>query len=400
MNKLLIVAKREFTKVIKTKTFWLSTLFFPIFIVLVSVVSTLSASESEKLIERLRSDETKILIQDDSGLVNKQLFENYYSFTNKKEEAVDKVKNAEFDAYIYIPRDPLTSQSEVYIQDKGLLANGRFNSEASELLKQSVLSHLDSSLIAIVNTPKESTVTVFKDGEVVDSSFSRFVVPIVSVAIYFILTMLATNYLLMSVSEEKENRVIEVVLSTVTPRQLIWGKILGQVLVIITQLIVLLTLCMFAIAGLSTFSTLQIDLSSINVSIPQILVSVVIVILSFLFIAATMVGVGASTPTYKEAQNFSAIFIMISIFPVYFFTIILAEPAGQLAQILSYVPFTSGFILVFRNALDAISPIELISGILALALYAYLAFILAYKLFEKGSMEYGKRLGLKDLRSK
>lgn len=400
MNKLLIVAKREFIKVIKTKTFWLSTLFFPIFIVVVSLISSLSAVESERLIERLRSDETKILIQDDSGIVNQQLFEAMYSFTDQKEEAIEKVKNAEFDAYIYIPQDPLTSKSEVYIQDKGLLANGRFNSEASELLKQSVLSHLDSSLIALVKTPNESTVTVFKDGEVVDSSFSRFVVPIVSVAIYFILTTLATNYLLMSVSEEKENRVIEVVLSTVTPRQLIWGKILGQVLVIITQLIVLLLLCILAIAGLSTFSTIPIDLSNINISIPQILVSVVIVILSFLFIAATMVGVGASTPTYKEAQNFSAIFIIISIFPVYFFTIILAEPAGQLAQILSYVPFTSGFILVFRNALDAISPIELILGILALALYAYLAFVLAYKLFEKGSMEYGKRLGLKDLRSK
>jgi hypothetical protein len=61
---------------------------------------------------------------------------------------------------------------------------------------------------------------------------------------------------------------------------------------------------------------------------------------------------------------------------------------------------TSGLVLIFRSSLNALEPIEIVLGLGALVIYAYLSLVLAHKLFEIGSLEYGKRLGLKEIRGK
>jgi ABC-2 type transport system permease protein len=402
MNKILIVAKREYFKVIKKRTFWLTTLLFPVFIVIVSLISGLSAQAADDLGKKLREEENDIVIVDDSGLINQEIYKDFYQFEEDKDIELQRVETAEIDALLYFPSDLTNNKLEIYIQDKGLFANTRFDTEGQELLKQSILLNLPPELNQLVNKTPESTVTVYSEGEVVDASFNRFVVPIVFTAIYFTLTMFATSYLLMSVSEEKENRIIEIVLSTVSPRQLVWGKILGQVAVVITQVTVLLILSLVALIALSKFGGpgLPFDLSQVTVSPMQVIVSLAIVILSFLTIAGVMVGAGAVMPTYKEAQGLSTVFVILSVMPLYFFTILLAEPSGNIARALSYVPLTSGLVLIFRISIDALTPFEIVTGVGALVIYAYLSLVLAHKLFELGSLEYGKRLGLKEIRGK
>ncbi len=402
MSKIYIVAKREYLKVVKKKSFWLTTLLFPVFIVIISLISGISAQATEDLGKKLREEENTIVIVDDSGLVNKEAYAEYYTFSESKGVEVEKIRNAEIDALIYFPEDLTNSKLEIYIQDKGLFGNTRFDSEGQEILKQSILLNLPTELNLLVNKTPASEVTVYSEGEIVDASFNRFVVPLVFTVIYFTLTMFATSYLLMSVSEEKENRIIEIVLSTVKPRQLVWGKIIGQVAVVITQVTILLLLSVVALIALSSIAgaSIPIDLSKVVVSPMQIIVSVFIVILSFLTIAGVMVGAGAVMPTYKEAQGLSSVFIMLSVIPLYFFTIILAEPAGTISQILSYVPLTSGLVLMFRISVNALTTIEIITGVGMLVVYAYLSLVLAHKLFELGSLEYGKRIGLKEIRGK
>jgi ABC-2 type transport system permease protein len=402
MNKTYIVAKREYLKVVKKKTFWLTTLLFPIFIVVISLISGLSAQATEDLGKKLREEENDIVIVDDSGLVNKDVYQEYYQFEDSKEVQLERVKSTEIDALIYFPKDLTSDKLEIYIQDKGLFSNSRFDSEGQEILKQSILLNLPIELSMLVNKAPESDVTVFSKGEVVDASFNRFIVPGVFTAIYFTLTMFATSYLLMSVSEEKENRIIEIVLSTVNPRQLVWGKILGQVAVVITQVAVLTVLSLIALIVLSKVGgpSIPIDLSQVVVTPIQIITSIAIVVLSFLTIAGVMVGAGAVMPTYKEAQGLSTVFVILAVAPLYFFTILLAEPSGTIAKVLSYVPLTSGLVLIFRSSLNALEPIEIVLGLGMLLVYAYLSLVLAHKLFELGSLEYGKRLGLKEIRGK
>src|SRR6185369_7067733 len=118
--------------------------------------------------------------------------------------------------------------------------NGRYDGQATEWIKASILTNLPTDLQTAYNA-KFSTQTKAFDtqGQEVDTSGAKLVVPIASIAIYMLLTSFATSYLLMSVSEEKENRVMEIVLSNLKPKELITGKILGQIGVVITQVLIL-----------------------------------------------------------------------------------------------------------------------------------------------------------------
>jgi len=221
------------------------------------------------------------------------------------------------------------------------------------------------------------------------------------------LTTFAVNYLLLSVSEEKVNSVMEIVLSSISSKDLILGKIVGLIGVIFTQVLLLTVLSLVGLVvtsallgGSGSMFDLGSLLGSLNIStgqlIGQIVLGVVFTFSGFFILACTMVGVGAASPTYKEAQSLSSIFVLLSIFPIYFITIIISDPSGDLAKIFSFIPFTASFVLLFRNALGALTLPEIILGVVTLLLYCVIFVVIAFKLFEYGALEYSKRISFKE----
>jgi ABC-2 type transport system permease protein len=202
----------------------------------------------------------------------------------------------------------------------------------------------------------------------------------------------------MSVSEEKENRVIEIVLSTIKSKSLIFGKIIGQVAIVVTQVLFLLLLSLLVLLIFKDSIPIQIDLGDITITLGQILLAGFYAFLSFFILACTMVGVGAAMPNYKDAQSFSSIFIFLSIIPIYFVTTIIADPTGTVARVLSYLPFTNGIVLLFRSTLGALTPFEIILSGAVLILYAVIAVFVAFRLFEIGSLEYSRKITLKEFK--
>ncbi|MFS8130458.1 MAG: ABC transporter permease [Candidatus Dojkabacteria bacterium] len=405
MSKTQIVIKREYFKVVKKATFWASTLLFPILIVVVSLISGFSAQQAEETGKRIAESEkgSQIAIFDEANLINRSLFltpegTSSARFIINKEEGIKDVKTGTNPAFIYYPKDAVSgSKIEIYVSDKGLFGNTRYDAQATEWIKASILTSLPADLQAAYNSKYSTQTKAYgTDGQEVDTSAAKLVLPIASIAIYMILTSFATSYLLMSVSEEKESRVMEIVLSNMKPRELITGKILGQIGVVITQVLILGSLSGIALLIFKNNINIGFDLSTVSFTFGQLLVAIFYTILSFFILACVMVGVGAAMPSYKEAQSFSSIFIVISVIPFYFVTLLLADPSGTIAQILSYFPLTSGLVLLFRNALGVLTPIEIIVSSIVLLVYAYIALYLAFKLFEFGSLEYGRKISWKD----
>lgn len=213
------------------------------------------------------------------------------------------------------------------------------------------------------------------------------------------LVSFATSYLLLSVSEEKENRMIETVLSIVKPSDLITGKIIGQVGIIITQVLLLAGLSFAAYKLTSSTGGLPIDLANIQLDPIQLILAITYVFFGFLFLSAIMVGVGAATPNYKDAQSMSGIFVMLAVIPLYFVMLIMTNPTGELAVITSYLPFTSSIVLLFRNGLITLPLWEIILSIVTQILYCALGIFIAYKLFEVGSLEFSQRISVKSIAS-
>jgi ABC-2 type transport system permease protein len=400
-SKIWIISKREYLKIVTGRSFWAATLLFPLMMVVIMFISVTSQNQLEEKFTKATEEAKLILIVDQSKLidVNSEVFKSQQiKLTDNFDSSFSMVKDGEADALIYFPAD-LRSKStiEVYSKDEGILSISKYNAFATNLLKTNILNEIkDPEKIALYNSNLSFKEKFYKDGAEVDNSITKFIVPIVSIVLYFLFTSFATSYLLLSVSEEKENRMIEIILSSVKPRELIWGKVLGQIAVVLTQMTILILCSIVALKVASNSFPLPFDISAIQINPYQIALAVVYTLFGFIILANTMVGSGAAMPTYRDAQSFSTVFILLSIFPIYGVSFIIADPNGLIAYVLSYFPYSAPVILLLRNALGVLGPVEIILSILVMALYAYITGVLAYKLFEFGALEYNQKISFKN----
>ena len=150
-------------------------------------------------------------------------------------------------------------------------------------------------------------------------------------------------------------------------------------------------------AALKTKLPFDIDFSKIVLDPVAIGLAFFYTFAGYLLYAAIMAGVGAIVPTAREAGGLVAFFMICALSPFYFIAALIADPDGPTAVLTSYFPLTAPLVLVLRNALGALSPIEIAASIAALIAYIVLAFLIAVKLFQLGALEYGQRLSLKRL---
>lgn len=390
--------KREYLKVVKTPSFWLATLFFPIFIIAISLLSGYSGAAFEESLKEAAESADKIAIYDETGIISKEFIVEPFEMVDDFEAALSGVKDEDIDALFVYGENFVEEGIGVYAQEKGLFSMGLFNEIAINLVRQSIIMGLDdpqqiSALVADLWVEE----TLYDSGVESDFSLEQFIIPGISVMLYFILVAFSTSYLLFSVSEEKENRVIETILSVVKPRELILGKLLGQVGVVLTQLFTLILLAFVGLRLTEGTMPIEIDWSSVEINLGQILLAVFYTATGFLVLANMMIAVASAVPSYKEAQSFSSVFIIASIAPMWFIMSIFAEPSGTLATALSFVPFTSSFILLFRNALGELETVQILLSILVLSFYVWASFYIAFKTFELGSLQFGRNVSIRKI---
>lgn len=398
LEKIKIVAQREYLKMVKSKAFWISTLMIPALMVVISLISGFSGESLEKKLKDDAANASGMIVLDESGLLNPAVLAQIpnLSLVDNYETGVEKIRLEQAEVLFYYPKDiTTTGKIGIVSQDKGIFSLGMYDEVAKNLLKQNVLAGLnDPTKIAIFNAQFTVESRLFNKGAEVAADFGRFLIPVGSVFLYFLFSSLASGYLLMSVSEEKENRMIEIVLSVIKPRDLIIGKVLGLTAAIFTQLIVLIG--MAALALNASKLVLPFDLSNVQIDPSQLVLAFIYLILGFLSLAFTMIGVGAAMPTYREANSFSAVFIMLSVFPLYFFALILADPSGPLSVGLSYFPYTAPLILMLRNALGVLPPLEIVLSIVVLLVYIVIIAVISFRMFEFGAMEYNQKVSFTD----
>ncbi|MFH0952212.1 MAG: ABC transporter permease [Patescibacteria group bacterium] len=392
------VAKREYIRIVKKRSFWLAILALPILYFLLGMVVGQSAENTEKKIAEEAAKATEIIIVDPSGVVSDNILTPPFIRSEDVEASRSKVIAGGADAVFYYPKDLAENKAiAIYVQQTNLLSGGRFDDLARNLLKQSILAEIkDPQKIALFNADLTIDKTLYQNGKEVTASLEGYIVPIVAGIIYFMLLILSGNFMLSSVAEEKENRMAETLLSIMTPKQLVWGKIIGLTGVAFTQVVALIGFGVVAIMVSSTpLVSFHIDWSAVEISAGQILTALFFIFTGFIFMASIMVGVGAAMPTQRETQQFSGIFIMLSIFPVYIVPLLLIDPQGVLSRVVSFFPFTASLILLLRNALNELPLWELLLGMAAVAVYVALGLYIAIQLFKLGSMEFSKKVSLR-----
>lgn len=219
-----------------------------------------------------------------------------------------------------------------------------------------------------------------------------FFLPYGVTLLFYIMIMGSATLLLNSVSKEKENRVIETLMVSVTPQQLLTGKMIGLGLIGLFQVV---------IWGGTAFVLLRLSGNTFNLPPefqlpPEILVwGLVYFVLGFMFFASLMAGLGALVPNMREASQASFVIVLPMIIPLFLISILIEDPNGTLAVVLSLVPMTSPVTMMLRLAAVSVPTWQLFASVALLIVAVFLAIRAAAGMFRAQTLLSGQEFKLK-----
>ena len=254
--------------------------------------------------------------------------------------------------------------------------------------------HLEEAVLERVLTPgRVKEMRISQEGGIQPQGSAlkrvgRFLGPF---SMFFLLTMsifLSSGYLLQGVAEEKQNRVIEILLSSVTPTELLMGKMLGLGGAGLLQVAFYVFLLILPASLI---------LAIVTVSIGQILLCLIYVVLGYILFASLMAATGLLGNTSQESQQLSIVWTMTSMIPMFLIAPLIQQPHSWLARVLSYFPLTAPVTMLLRLSTATVPTVDLLVSMALLLAAVFLAVKGAARLFRTASLMYGKRPGLGEI---
>lgn len=214
-------------------------------------------------------------------------------------------------------------------------------------------------------------------------------------ALFLIMTIFASSgYLLQSVAEEKENRIVEIILSSVRPTELLAGKVLGLGALGLTQVLIWLGSAWGFTGGAAALLAL---VGSVGIPARVFVLGVVYYLLGYLLYAVLMAGVGALGTTMRESQQLAGIFSFIAVIPYMLASFVMINPNVPIARVFSFFPLTAPTMMMLRIPLGEVPWVDVAGSIGVLLLSIPAALWFGAKLFRVGLLIYGKRPTLREI---
>lgn len=397
MHNLKTVFSFEFLRAVKKKSFWIGVILFPTMFAAIAGISFASNKATEEKVQQSQNEKFSLEVTDESAMISPAMLEGFGATTVDKTTGIANVQNGKVDAYFYYPKELNKKPIEVYAKDAGMFDNGKYDAVAKLLLEQSIASTVNDNTKAVLQKSVGVTVTTYKDGAVFDGLKSMIAPAIFLVLFYFVIAVFG-GQMMNSTVEEKENRVIEMLLTSVETRTLIIGKILALIALGLLQVLLILIPTSIAYFFLKDQLALpSFDLSSLAFDWPRIATGFVIFILSFLFFTGLLVTIGASVPTAKEAGPFIGIVMVLLFGPLYAVTLFVSNPDAGVVQFLTYFPLTAPIPLLLRNAVGNLPLHEALISLGILFVCTVFIVNLAVRVFRYGALEYSRKLGLREI---
>ncbi|MEE8442206.1 MAG: ABC transporter permease [Dehalococcoidia bacterium] len=263
---------------------------------------------------------------------------------------------------------------------RGVLVKDALRPEVATRFMQP--AQFESLLIEEGGTTKEGP----KEASVVSVSY-----------IFAILLMMAvltgSGYLLESVAEEKESRMIEVLLTSVSPLGLMAGKVLALGSAGLLQVTVWAT--SIAFMGPRILDSFP-EVGQLAINPVMVVWLVAFFLAGYFVIGVTMAAIGAATTSYREGSTISLLVLLPAVaVPMVFRIVIVGDPEGGLARGLSYFPFTAPVTMMLRMGAADIPAVEVISSLAATILGGVIILWGSARVFRAGLLMYGQRMSLK-----
>ena len=413
MRKIWLIIKREYLVRVRKKSFIVMTIVGPLLMAALMIVPTYLANETQEL--------RTIAIEEDG-----------YEFTNKiedtdllhfskipTEEAIllkNNFSESNYYALLHIERDNFTLYSN---QQISLSVSKSIEKQLEKIIEHQKLkaAGIDLDILSKAESSVQITTKIIsKDGNTTNSQAeaSMGIGFICGILIYIFIFMYGTM-VMRGVIEEKTSRIVEVIISSVKPFQLMMGKILGVALVGLTQfaLWILLTIAIASVAEIMFMDTSSMT-SEINSAEQSILLSeisnlasginLVQIFFSFIFYflagylmySSLFAAVGSAVDAEADSQQFVLPITIPLILAFILIQPVMENPDGILAFWMSIIPFTSPVIMMVRLPFG-VANWELALSMVVLVLSFVLTTHLAGKIYRTGILMYGKKTSYKEL---
>ena len=402
MKKIWIIIKWEFLNRARSKLFLFTTFLFPIFLVGILYIPTLMMEIEPGNIT------TVALVYEDpiSSLIDrfKEKVDSSFRLDNgnpqylfnrmtNEVDAMDSVAKKSFDGYLFIPNDILESGVVNYYSHS--LSNIKLYNQLRRSLNQIVIENrmIEQNIdVALVGSLSKNI--VFETFEVDKSGLASegdalisFFIPTLFVMILFMTIFMSGQLLLRSVMEERTNRTIEILLSSISADQLMAGKILGLGMLGLAQRI------FYLIIGFITAYFKDIPI----IEFGQFPVFMIYFITGYIFYSSIYATMGTFFSSEQEAQQTSGLISIVAVLPIIFASYFITNPGSNFTVGLCYFPPITPFMMILRLGTGTVERIEIIFTTLLLIICCWGMIKLSGKIFRTAILLYGKKITLKEI---
>ncbi len=423
-SKIGIIIRREFMERVTKKSFIITTLLMPVIMLALMTVPALIAMFSE-------GDNRNVLVVDESGIIAPKLENtNTVSFAVSPVSLDSALAREDVDAVLVIPSDITVGQKTLRLYTNSassISLEGAITGQVNDIIEAKRLesyniSDLDKIVAAVHSDVSLQSFRNDKEqGEQEASTILSYSLGIVLTLLLYMCMLLYGQMVMTSIIEEKNNRVLEIIVSSVKPTQLMLGKICGIGLVAVTQIVIWGVL----IASMSAFllpalvpadmtalnsGTVEVSSLSTDVELLQALslmgnvgyilqmfgLLLLFLIGGFMLYSAVYAAIGSAVDNIQDAGQLQSIVIFPIIIGMVFGMTAASDPTSSLSVWTSMIPFTSPMVMMARIPFG-IPAWEIVVSLIILYLSFFLLVWLAAKIYRVGIFMYGKKPTIKEL---
>jgi ABC-2 type transport system permease protein len=392
MRSFWLIAKHEYRKMVGKRSFWFAALGIPLLMALVIGITILvtDSNKNEKPLGYV--DQAGVLssavqpeAQGESGVVEfRPLADDASARKALEQEAIQ--------AYYLLPPDYLQSHQMqlVYQTDAPQEA---VREQFSRFIRANLAAGQPPDVqTRLIEAPSITMRTLDGSREVSSGNIANVILPFAAAFLFFFTIMTSAGYLLQVVADEKENRTLEMLITSLSPEQLISGKAAGLMAVSLTQLGIWLPAIA---AGLLVGAQFLEPLQAIRIPWTFLLVIALYFLPAFALIAAMMTAIGGATTEMRQGQQIAGILNLLFILPMMLSVLVFTNPDSPLLLFFTLFPTTSFVTVMLRWSTSAIPFWQLAASWILLVASAVLGMWASTRIFRVGMLRYGQSLDLR-----
>ena len=395
LTEIRTILTEEFRRTIQRRIYRILTLAVPVILLVLLVAVPVIRGISDDDEDRDK-DQDKIGILALSGelALDAGTVPGFQTYQDR-ESGIAALLADEIKGFFVIPEDYL-STGKVEWFDPGVGFTGGSKGRVREFLRAALVADdLAPELVTRLLDPADfDRIKVNEDGSTDKDpdKVGRILIPLLFGGLLMFGIMLGGSILMESVSEEKETRMIEILLTSVSPLAVMVGKVLALGAAGLIQLAV--WVASVAIIGPLIFDQIP-DAGQLAIEPGLMALVIVFFLTGYLVFAVTMAGIGAATASTKEASQISMIVTMPGFVPVLLIGMLLENPDGGVSRLLPFIPFTAPVTMMVRLAASDVPLWEVVASLAVLLLTGVALVWLSARVFRAGLLMYGQRMSLR-----